>query len=85
MLLPIPGPLVSFTQYRALHTSVGLLGKRNFRKFLMGTKAGTLAFKKERAQDISFRKKFPDIDIPGKLSTFRLSYWHVNSRCYPCK
>ena len=33
----------------------------------MGTKAGTIAFKKERAKEVSFKKKFPDIDIPGKL------------------
>ena len=67
MLLPIPTSLVTFTQCRTLHTSAGLLGKRNFRKFLVGTKAGTLAFKKERYKDVSFRKKFPDIDIPGEF------------------
>ncbi|XP_043227867.1 39S ribosomal protein L41, mitochondrial-like [Amphibalanus amphitrite] len=64
MLLPIPTSLVSYAQCRALHTSASLLGKRNFRKFLLGPKAGTLAFKNERAKEVSFRKKFPDIDIP---------------------
>ena len=63
MLLPVPVSLVSFTQVRALHASAGLLGKRNFRKFLVGTKAGTLAFKKERSKEISFKKKYPDSKI----------------------
>ncbi|XP_037092216.1 39S ribosomal protein L41, mitochondrial-like [Pollicipes pollicipes] len=64
MLSPSSLQLVNFHQCRGLHTSLAFLGKRNFRKFLIGAKRGTLAFKQARAKEVSFRKEFPDIDIP---------------------
>jgi len=64
MFSPVCLQLVSLHQCRGLHTSVTHLGKRNFRKFQAGAKRGTLAFKQERAKEVSFRKRHPDIELP---------------------